>query len=80
MYAAVRGARPGSFSSAPGGGRYAGSVEGPDEEPLLFAMSELERDSRRSLEEGRGNGGGVNGGSGGEDKAYGPRGVLRKGW
>lgn len=80
LYAAVRGARLGSFSSATGGGRYAGSVEGPDEEPLLFAMSELERDSRRSLEEGRGNGGGVNGGSGGEDKAYGPRGVLRKGW
>jgi len=35
-------------------GRFAGgsSVEG-DEEPLLFAMSELERESRRSLEEGR---------------------------
>ncbi|KAK4133641.1 hypothetical protein BT67DRAFT_450072 [Trichocladium antarcticum] len=66
----LRGPRPGSFSSgstgagAGAGPRYAGSVEGPDEEPLLFAMSELERDSRRSLEEG------------GEK----PRGVQRKGW
>lgn len=65
----LRGARPGSFSSGTGpgtGGRYAGSVEGADEEPLLFAMSELERDSRRSLEEG----------NTGEK----PRGVQKKGW
>ncbi|KAK3899750.1 putative autophagy protein [Staphylotrichum tortipilum] len=97
------GTRPGSFSGTtaattapPGvgtGGRYAGSVEGADEEPLLFAMSELERDSRRSLEEGRGRGGqglvlplrrggqeqdGVEGVEG--DEGYETRGIQRKGW
>lgn len=67
--------RPGSFGSVPAGraGGYAGSVEGADEEPLLFAMSELERDSRRSLEEGPRLGPG-------QDGKYEPRGVLKKGW
>ncbi|GAB1315998.1 autophagy protein 13 [Madurella fahalii] len=67
--------RPGSFGSAAAGrtGGYAGSMEGADEEPLLFAMSELERDSRRSLEEGSRSGPE-------QDGKYEPRGVLRKGW
>ncbi|KAK3303236.1 putative autophagy protein [Chaetomium strumarium] len=71
--AAARGARAGSFSSLGTGRGYAGSVEGADEEPLLFAMSELERDSRRSLEEGQGS-------AGSGDKYEPPRGILRKGW
>ncbi|KAL2019381.1 hypothetical protein VTK56DRAFT_9672 [Thermocarpiscus australiensis] len=71
----VRGPRPGSFSSGIGAGRSAGSVEGADDEPLLFAMSELERDSRRSLEEGP-----QGSRSGNGEKGDGPRGVLRKGW
>ncbi|KAL2139369.1 hypothetical protein VTI28DRAFT_5285 [Corynascus sepedonium] len=61
--------------------KYVGSVEGADEEPLLFAMSELERDSRRSLDEA----GQQQGGEGSEDGSGAgryepPRGVLRKGW
>jgi autophagy-related protein 13 len=71
--AAARGARAGSFSSLGAGRGYAGSVEGADEEPLLFAMSELERDSRRSLEEGQGS-------AASGDKYDPPRGILRKGW
>ncbi|KAK4238464.1 putative autophagy protein [Achaetomium macrosporum] len=71
--AAARGARAGSFSSLGTGRGYAGSVEGADEEPLLFAMSELERDSRRSLEEGQGS-------AASGDKYEPPRGILRKGW
>jgi autophagy-related protein 13 len=51
-------------------------VEGADEEPLLFAMSELERDSRRSLEEGSRQ----NQGQGEQGDKFEPRGVLRKGW
>lgn len=74
--------RPGSFRSAAtaAAGRvtgYAASVEGADEEPLLFAMSELERESRRSLEEGPRSGQGQRQ-EGGEK--FEPRGVLRKGW
>jgi autophagy-related protein 13 len=77
--------RPGSFSSA----RYGASLEGGDDEPLLFAMSELER---RSLEEGRAPGASAaGGGSGGAATASGsgsaqsgrcepPRGVSRRGW
>ncbi|KAL2149310.1 hypothetical protein VTH82DRAFT_8658 [Thermothelomyces myriococcoides] len=86
-------ARPGSF---PGGGRYAmGSMEGADEEPLLFAMSELEKDSRRSLDEAGGaplsqptqqqqqQQQGVESESArtsGPARYEPPRGVLRKGW
>ncbi|KAK3292496.1 autophagy-related protein 13-domain-containing protein [Chaetomium fimeti] len=69
--------RPGSLGRAGSGGRYAGSVEGADEEPLLFAMSELERDSRRSLDE---QGGGAGGGGGGGGKYDPPRGIQKKGW
>jgi len=72
----------GSFS----GGRYGGGSsvrgsgeEGADDEPLVFAMSELERDSRRSLEEGRG--GPNTHGPGGADRAgFEPRGTSRRGW
>ncbi|KAH6842774.1 autophagy-related protein 13-domain-containing protein [Chaetomium sp. MPI-CAGE-AT-0009] len=74
------GGRLGSFSSAASTGgaglRYAGSVEGADEEPLLFAMSELERDSRRSLDDA----GSGQGGAGGGGKYDPPRGIQRKGW
>jgi autophagy-related protein 13 len=78
------GGRAGSFSSSTAPARYAGSVEGADEEPLLFAMSELERDSRRSLDEAGQSGGSAGSGqqaegSGGGGK-YEPRGILRKGW
>jgi autophagy-related protein 13 len=45
------------------GGKYAGSVEGTDEEPLLFPMSEFERELRRSLEEERRGGSGSGSGS-----------------
>ncbi|KAK4162853.1 autophagy-related protein 13-domain-containing protein [Cladorrhinum sp. PSN259] len=74
------GSRPGSFSSINrGGGGFGGGLDagvGVDEEPLLFAMSELERDQgRRSLE-------GTPGSLGGDgSRDYGHlRGVLRKGW
>jgi len=74
----------GSFS----GGRFgvslgrpgAGGEEGADDEPLLFAMSELERPSRRSIEEGRG-GGSVGGSAGGSERGgYEPRGLSKRGW
>ncbi|KAL1840892.1 hypothetical protein VTJ49DRAFT_7634 [Mycothermus thermophilus] len=59
----------GSFSS----GKYAPSMEAGDEEPLLFAMSELEREVRRSMEEARGGaataGGGPRAGAGGASGA-----------
>ncbi|KAK4230184.1 autophagy-related protein 13 [Podospora fimiseda] len=45
--------RPGSFSSINRGGGFGTSLDagaGVDEEPLLFAMSELEREGRRSLD------------------------------
>lgn len=70
----------GSFS----GGRYGGSSvrgageDGADDEPLVFAMSELERDSRRSLEEGRG-GLGQRPGSA-ERGGFESRGTSRRGW
>ncbi|KAK5661917.1 hypothetical protein OQA88_10026 [Cercophora sp. LCS_1] len=68
----------GSFS----GGRFSGGLarggeEGADDEPLLFAMSELERPSRRSIEEGRG-GGSV--GSGSDRGSFEPRGLSKRGW
>ncbi|KAK3384575.1 autophagy-related protein 13-domain-containing protein [Lasiosphaeria ovina] len=73
----------GSFS----GGRYsrASGEEGADDEPLLFAMSELERPSRRSLEEARGGGnvGGGGGSSGHSERnpnAFEARGTSRRGW
>ena len=80
-FAAGRGPRPGSFSSGVGTGRGLAGSEGVDDEPLLmFAMSELERDSRRSLEEGRpsplGSGSGQQGGGG----KFEPRGIQNKGW
>ncbi|KAK1759761.1 autophagy-related protein 13 [Echria macrotheca] len=74
----------GSFS----GGRFAGmpgrpggsGEEGADDEPLLFAMSELERPSRRSIEEGRG-GGSAGGSAAGSDRGtFEPRGLSRRGW
>ncbi|KAL2127435.1 hypothetical protein VTI74DRAFT_9627 [Chaetomium olivicolor] len=56
----LRGGMAAAGGIAGGGNRYAGSAEGADDsEPLLFAMSELERDSRRSLEENGGSTGGV---------------------
>lgn len=74
----------GSFS----GTRYGGGSlvrgsgeEGADDEPLVFAMSELERDSRRSLEEGRGGGTNAHGQGGTTDRAgFEPRGTSRRGW
>ncbi|KAK0628720.1 autophagy-related protein 13-domain-containing protein [Bombardia bombarda] len=86
-----RGGRPtppdssrGSFS---GGQRYTGSLtrasgeEGPEEE-LLFAMSELGRPSRQSLEEGRGGGsvGSTDGRTQQQQGAFEPRGTSRRGW
>ncbi|KAK4126871.1 hypothetical protein N657DRAFT_588592 [Parathielavia appendiculata] len=83
--ASGKGGRPGSFSSVTTGrgARYAGSVEGADEEPLVFAMSELERESRRSLDEGGQQPGGSGSGQGGTGAGGGkfePRGIQRKGW
>ncbi|KAK1834149.1 class E vacuolar protein-sorting machinery protein hse1 [Podospora conica] len=51
------GSSRGSFS----GGRFGAGARGEegDEEPLVFAMSELERPSRRSLEDGEGRGEGA---------------------
>lgn len=72
----------GSFS----GGRFAGGLarpgggeDGADDEPLLFAMSELERPSRRSIEEGRG-GGSAGSSAGPERPGFEPRGLSRRGW
>lgn len=63
------GSSRGSFS----GGRFGGGARGEegDEEPLVFAMSELERPSRRSLEDGEG-------GAGAE--RFETRGATRRGW
>lgn len=69
----------GSFS----GGRYTGSLarsggeDGADDEPLVFAMSELERDSRRSLEE---SGGASRSGSKDRDRTFEMRGTSKRGW
>jgi autophagy-related protein 13 len=79
----------GSFSG--GGARfYRGGEDGADDEPLVFAMSELERDSRRSLEEQAGRGGGSGSGStsgsasgpgaGGKRPGFEPRGTSKRGW
>ncbi|KAK2075320.1 hypothetical protein P8C59_009454 [Phyllachora maydis] len=73
-----------------------GGEEGDTDEPLVFAMSELERDSRRSLDEARalgvvglggrrggGRGGGEGSGSASDSRDKGgfePRGVTKRGW
>lgn len=84
----------GSFSGG-GASRFynRGGEDGADDEPLVFAMSELERDSRRSLEEhqqagGRGGGSGSGSTSGGSASGPGvsrrpgfePRGTSKRGW
>ncbi|KAK3381666.1 autophagy-related protein 13-domain-containing protein [Podospora didyma] len=73
----------GSFS----GGRYSqmrpSGEEGADDEPLVFAMSELERPSRRSIEEGRGGGhlgGGGSAPGSSERSGLEPRGTSKRGW
>ena len=74
----------GSFS----GGRFGAGVarsageEGADDEPLVFAMSELERDSRRSLEEARGAGAAAGSGSAGPSgrPPFEPKGTSKRGW
>ncbi|WQF86270.1 Putative HORMA domain superfamily protein [Colletotrichum destructivum] len=67
----------GSFTGS--SGRYGrGEHDLMDEEPLLFDMSEMDAQSRRSLEEGRG-GGNVGSGSGSRAD-FEPRGISRRGW
>uniref|UniRef100_L2G0D2 Autophagy-related protein 13 n=1 Tax=Colletotrichum fructicola (strain Nara gc5) TaxID=1213859 RepID=L2G0D2_COLFN len=67
----------GSFTGS--SGRYGrGEHDLMDEEPLLFDMSEMDAQSRRSLEEGRG-GGNVGSGSGSRGD-FEPRGISRRGW
>lgn len=69
----------GSFTGSIG--RYGigrGENEAVDDEPLLFDMSEMDAQSRRSVEEGRG-AGQVGSGSGGRVE-FEPRGVSRRGW
>ncbi|WYZ35663.1 hypothetical protein EsH8_X_000310 [Colletotrichum jinshuiense] len=67
----------GSFTGSIG--RYGrGENDLMDEEPLLFDMSEMDAQSRRSLEEGRG-GGNVGSGSGSRAD-FEPRGISRRGW
>ncbi|KAF6805965.1 autophagy protein ATG13 [Colletotrichum musicola] len=67
----------GSFTGSIG--RYGrGESDLVDEEPLLFDMSEMDAQSRRSLEEGRG-GGNVGPGSGSRGD-FEPRGISRRGW
>jgi autophagy-related protein 13 len=77
----------GSFSGGGTGRFYRGGEEGADDEPLVFAMSELERDSRRSLEEQAGRGGGSGSGSAsgsasgpGKRNGFEPRGTSKRGW
>ncbi|KAH7375311.1 autophagy-related protein 13-domain-containing protein [Plectosphaerella cucumerina] len=65
----------GSFTSA--ASRFGrGDNDNVDEEPLLFDMSEMDAQGRRSLEEGRGNAGS---GSGNRTD-FEPRGISRRGW
>ncbi|KAI3536335.1 hypothetical protein CABS01_01218 [Colletotrichum abscissum] len=67
----------GSFTGSIG--RYGrGENDLMDEEPLLFDMSEMDAQSRRSLEEGRG-GGNIGSGSGSRAD-FEPRGISRRGW
>lgn len=79
------GVRPSSSRGSFSGGSGPRYGDGADDEPLVFAMSELERDSRRSLEEHQGRGSSSAGpGSGGrrEERSSGfePRGTSRRGW
>ncbi|ROT43315.1 hypothetical protein SODALDRAFT_36054 [Sodiomyces alkalinus F11] len=83
--AAGRGQTPpqssrGSFTGSIGRYGYGrgGENETMDDEPLLFDMSEMDAQGRRSVEEGRG-GGHVGSGSGGRTE-FEPRGVSRRGW
>jgi autophagy-related protein 13 len=86
--------RGSASGSERGGGRYsftraAGPYE-PDDEPLLFDMSEIGRDqSRRSLEEPRGGGsigtsasdrGAFDTGRGGDSSMNSRKGISRRGW
>ena len=86
--------RGSASGSERGGGRYsftraAGPYE-PDDEPLLFDMSEIGRDqSRRSLEEARGGGnagassserGAFDPGRGGDSGMSSRKGISRRGW
>lgn len=86
--------RGSASGSERGGGRYsftraAGPYE-PDDEPLLFDMSEIGRDqSRRSLEDPRGGGnlgtssserGGFDNGRGGDSSLSSRKGISRRGW
>ncbi|KAL2759465.1 hypothetical protein ACRALDRAFT_1047163 [Sodiomyces alcalophilus JCM 7366] len=69
----------GSFTGSIGRFGYGrGENETMDDEPLLFDMSEMDAQSRRSVEEGRG-AGHVGSGSGGRAE-FEPRGVSRRGW
>lgn len=64
----------GSFTSA--ASRFGrGDNDNVDEEPLLFDMSEMDAQGRRSLEEGRGAGSGS-----GNRADFEPRGISRRGW
>ncbi|KAG7121116.1 Autophagy-related protein 13 like [Verticillium longisporum] len=66
----------GSFTASTTGRYGRGETENQDDEPLLFDMSEMDPQGRRSLEEARG-GGQAGLGSRAE---YEPRGVSRRGW
>lgn len=81
----------GSFSGARYGGRggagAADMVDGADDEPLLFAMSELERPYRRSLEEREETIGAATSSAGATSSkaekgssGFEPRGTTRRGW
>ncbi|OIW25041.1 hypothetical protein CONLIGDRAFT_656813 [Coniochaeta ligniaria NRRL 30616] len=79
----------GSFSGGGTGRFYRGGEDGADDEPLVFAMSELERDSRRSLEEQAGGRGGGSGSGSASGSVSGPgprrpgvepRGTAKRGW
>ncbi|KAK0640862.1 autophagy-related protein 13-domain-containing protein [Cercophora newfieldiana] len=71
----------GSFSGGRFGGLSRPSGEDGADDELLFAMSELERPSRRSIEEGRGGGSvGSNSGSRPESGGYEARGLSKRGW
>lgn len=83
------GVRPSSSRGSFSGGTGPRYGEGADDEPLVFAMSELERDSRRSLEEqqGRGSSGSVSGSTRAtrdrereRTAGFEPRGTSRRGW
>jgi autophagy-related protein 13 len=71
----------GSFSGGGTGRFYRGGEDGADDEPLVFAMSELERDSRRSLEDQAGRGAGSGSASGsGTRPGFEHKGTSKRGW